>query len=768
MTSVAFVPPDERGLSRIVVDRPDDRVNAIDATMIEGLLAAVAAARVAAPRGLVVTSAKRGQFVAGADLTALRDGSADQIALASRTLQGALDLLAALPCTTVAAINASAFGGGYELALACDWRVVADVPGLRIGFPEVSLGVLPAAGGTQRLPRLVGLPRALDLILTSRGLAPRAALRAGLVDEVVHPAVLDHASVDRALRPGKRPSPRYSFSERAVTWVPPLRALVLTQARRRVHAQTKGRYPAPLRAIAAIGTGLARGVAAGQHQEALAFGELASSGTARNLVALLLLGLRQRHAALAGLPKPRAVQQLAVVGAGFMGAGIAQAAAVAGINVRIRDVNAKGVARGLAAVRRLTEEAARKRVIERRAAPLVVARVSGTADWSGFRAADLVVEAVFEDLETKRRVVAELEAAIRDDTVIASNTSALAIAGIAAGARHPERIVGMHFFSPVHRMRLVEIVRPAAATDAAVATVVGAALALGKTPIVVRDGPGFYTTRVISAMSGEALAMLAEGARIDDVDAAMTAFGWPIGPFALADEIGLEVAAHAGATVAQARGLTAPDIVARLVAEGLQGKRGGAGFYRYEGKRRTPNPRIYDLLGTLPRASGEDIAERLTLAFVNEAARCLDEGILRGPDEGDLGAVLGLGFPPFLGGPFRWADARRGSLRDALAALEQRLGPRFAMAASLRARGTFFTGATTFSITRTSSPPSIDWSRGTASCPSWRALAQTPPTRSRHGERSSRWPASTSARRSPLAPRSWTSWASSRAVAGSR
>lgn len=688
--SVTFVPPDQRGISRIVVDRLDDRVNAIDATMIEGLLAAVAAARAAAPSGLVVTSAKPGQFVAGADLTALREGSADEIALASRSLQEALDGLAALPCTTVAAINASAFGGGYELALACDWRVVADVPGIRIGFPEVSLGLLPAAGGTQRLPRLVGLPRALDLILTSRGLTPRAALRAGLVDEVVHAAVLERAAADCALRSGKRRPPAGSVSERAVTWVPPLRALVLMQARRRVLALTKGRYPAPLRAIAAIGAGLATGAAAGQAQEAVAFSELAASPTARNLVALLRLGLRQRRAALAGLPPPRAVEQLAVVGAGFMGAGIAQAAAVAGMHVRVRDVDTKAVARGLATVRRLTEDASRKRAIERREAPRAVARVSGTADWSGFRSADLVIEAVFEDLETKRRAVVQLEAAIRDDAVIASNTSALPIAEIAAGARHPERIVGMHFFSPVHRMRLVEIVRPASATDAAVATVVGAALALGKTPIVVRDGPGFYTTRVISAMSGEALAVLADGARIDDVDAAMTAFGWPIGPFALADEVGLEVALHAGATVARARGVTAPDIVARLVAEGLKGKRGGAGFYRYQGKRRTPNPRVYELLGTRPHPSHEDIAERLTLAFVNEAARCLDEGILRGPDEGDLGAVLGLGFPPFLGGPFRWADARGGSLREALAALEQRLGARFAMAASLRERGSFF------------------------------------------------------------------------------
>jgi 3-hydroxyacyl-CoA dehydrogenase/enoyl-CoA hydratase/3-hydroxybutyryl-CoA epimerase len=248
----------------------------------------------------------------------------------------------------------------------------------------------------------------------------------------------------------------------------------------------------------------------------------------------------------------------------------------------------------------------------------------------------------------------------------------------------------MHFFSPVHRMPLVEVVRPAAASDAAVADAVGAAQRLGKTPIVVRDGPGFYTTRVMSAMHGEALALLKQGALIDDIDAAMVAFGWPIGPFALLDEVGLDVAAHAGETVARARGIAAPDIISKLVTEGLKGKRGGAGFYLYQGKRRVPNRRVYELLATWPGPVHVDIAERLTLAFVNEAARCLDERILRDPAEGDLGAVLGLGFPPFLGGPFRWADARGRSLRLELEALEPRHGPSFAMAESLREERRFF------------------------------------------------------------------------------
>jgi 3-hydroxyacyl-CoA dehydrogenase/enoyl-CoA hydratase/3-hydroxybutyryl-CoA epimerase len=278
---------------------------------------------------------------------------------------------------------------------------------------------------------------------------------------------------------------------------------------------------------------------------------------------------------------------------------------------------------------------------------------------------------------------------VKDDAVIASNTSALPIAEIATGARHPERVVGMHFFSPVHRMGLIEVVRHASADPAAVARVVAAGQALGKTVIVVRDGPGFYTTRVIGVMLGEATRLLDEGARIDEVDRAMTSFGWPIGPFALMDEVGLSVAQHAGETVAAALGVQDErNAVAALVRAGLVGKR-GTGFYTYDGKERVPNARAYELLG-LSKAEGKppstprsEIAERLTSLFVNAVARCLDEGVLRSPAEGDLGAVLGLGFPPFLGGPFRWADTRGPALRDQLRDWAEKYGPRYTPAVSL-------------------------------------------------------------------------------------
>jgi 3-hydroxyacyl-CoA dehydrogenase/enoyl-CoA hydratase/3-hydroxybutyryl-CoA epimerase len=689
--SVTFVPADASGVARIVIDRPDDAVNAIDVRLMEDFAAAIAAARAASPRGLVIASAKKSQYVAGADLSLLKGTTQSDIERASRAMQRVLNDLAALPFVTVAAINGPALGGGLEIALACDTRIAADAPNVRVGLTETRLGLIPAAGGTQRLPRLIGLPRALDMILTARQLTPKRALRAGVVDEVVHPAVLLRAAIDHAGRDQKRrPRGGATAIERAVTYFAPARAFALRQARSRTLAETKGRYPAQLAAIDAVAIGLANGVDAGLDAEARAFGELAIGETGRSLTALVMLTLRQRKAALEGLGKPRAIANVGIVGLGFMGSGIAQAAAASGLRVRARDRDAAAVAKGLSTIRELTTDAAKKGVFERREAARIVGRVTGGPDLAGFHNADLVIEAVFEDIATKRRVIAELEQVLRPDAVIASNTSALPIAEIAREARTPERIVGMHFFSPVHKMPLIEIIRPAGADADAVASAVATAIAMGKTAIVVGDGPGFYTTRVLSTMIGEAFTMLAEGESIETIDRAMTEFGWPVGPLQLVDEVGLEVAGHAGETVAKARGITAPTIVNALVAEGFKGKHKGGGFYLYQGRRRTPNPRVRELLGAPTHPGGWDIAERLTLTFVNEAARCLDEGVLRSPGEGDLGAVLGLGFPPFLGGPFRYADAQRQRVVGTLERLAAARGDRHAPVESLRSKQPYF------------------------------------------------------------------------------
>jgi len=443
-------------------------------------------------------------------------------------------------------------------------------------------------------------------------------------------------------------------------------------------------------------------MAAGLEAEARAFGELVSTSTTRHLIWLFMATQHQKRVGTRGA---RAVERVGVVGAGFMGAAIAEVAAVAGLPVRVRDSQPEAVARGLSTVRRLVNGGVARRHFTRYEAREVLNRLSGTIDYSGFATTDLVIEAVFEDVDVKRKVVAELEAVLADDAVIASNTSALPIHEIARDARHAERVVGMHFFSPAERMPLLEVVRPKAASKAAVATAVKLGVRMGKTVIVVDDAPGFYTSRVLGVMMNEAALLLAEGAPMGDVDRALVRFGFPVGPFVLFDEVGLEVAQHAGETVARAFGERIPmaAVVPALVKAGHTGKRGGAGFYLWPTTSRLPkplpqpackpNPAVPTLLGhPAPRAfSDQDIQDRLVLLFVNEAIRCLEEGVLQSATDGDLGAVLGLGFPPFHGGPFHYADTLgHAALRTTLRRLADAYGPRFAPAGLLTETAAFY------------------------------------------------------------------------------
>jgi 3-hydroxyacyl-CoA dehydrogenase / enoyl-CoA hydratase / 3-hydroxybutyryl-CoA epimerase len=733
--AVRFETPDEGGIGRIVIDRPDDAVNALNPQLIEDLGAAVRAARAQAGlRGLIVASAKPNQWVAGADLKMITSAdAAEPIEAASRRFQAVCDELAWLPVTTVAAINGAALGGGLELALACDYRVAADSSSVSLGQPEVNLGLVPAGGGTQRLPRLVGLQRALDLILSGRRLNARRARRAGLLDEVVHPVVLEQAArawaskakrpLDRPLRLGLNAQAAVDLAEQTPTG----RQFIYGQARKTVLDRTHGHYPAPLKALEAVELGFEKGLAAGLEVESRAFGELARTPTAKNLIWLFLATQRQKRlppivrehqderepATQQGARERTAVERIGVVGAGFMGAAIAEVGAAAGVSVRVRDKDPEAVARGLSTIRKMVDEGVARRHFEPREGRDILQRVSGTSDYSGFSNADLVIEAVFEDLDVKHTVVRELEQTVRADAVIASNTSALPIKDIAQASAHPERIVGMHFFSPAQRMPLLEVIKPDDAADWALQRAVALGTKMGKTVIVVGDRPGFYTSRVLGVMMNEAAILLGEGAQLEEVDRAMTAFGFPVGPFVLYDEVGLEVAQHAGETVTRAFGERVPpaSVVPQLVASGQTGRKARAGFYLWpepapvptplrrfvKRPHRVPNPDVYRMAGAAERRTfGEQtIQDRLALLFVNEAIRCLEEGVLQSASDGDLGAVLGLGFPPFRGGPFHYADSSGlQPLTDKLNALAAQHGSRYEPAGLLveRARQgrTFF------------------------------------------------------------------------------
>ena len=681
---------DEHGVLALTLDVPDAKVNTLGRELIaefDGLLDEIG--RDQTVRAVVLRSGKPDSFIAGADINDFtRVASAEEGEALSRSGQAILDRLEGARVPVVAAIHGTCLGGGTELALACRYRVASDDPKTSIGLPEVLLGLLPGAGGSNRLPRLVGLTRSLDMILTGRALKASRARAAGLVDEVCPaPILLDVAKraglalADGRLRPRR---PGIGLGE----WL--ARPVIFRKARASVLKKTGGHYPAPLAAIDVVRRSTATSLEEGLKIEAEAFGRLSVSDVSRALVSVFFA--TQEIKKSAGFPPDtpmREVTKLGVLGAGLMGAGIAGAASNVGVPVRMKDADHEALGHGLRYVRDGLEERRRRRRLSRLEVAERLDRVSPTLDYSGFGRADLVIEAVFEDLTLKRQVLHETEAATRDECIFASNTSSIPIGEIAEGCRRPERVLGMHFFSPVHRMPLLEVVATSRTAPEALATAVGFGRRLGKHVIVVGDGPGFYTTRALSLYMNEAARLLDEGAAVDDVDGAMTAFGFPVGPITLFDEVGIDVAARIGQVMHRHLGerMTPPEGTARVLADGRKGRKNTKGFYTYDGRRKRVDETVYALLPGGRRRRPFDrreIQERLVLAFVNEALRCLQDGILRSPRDGDVGAIFGLGFPPFLGGPFRYLD-RMGAAGavGSLERLQKTHGERFVPAAVL-------------------------------------------------------------------------------------
>ncbi len=677
------------GVLVLTLDVPGEKVNTLGKGLIAELeeIFAVVEADLGI-KAMVIASGKPDSFMAGADIkdfTAIR--SALQGETLSRTGQAILDRLEALRVPVVVAIHGACLGGGLETALACRYRVASDDPRTVLGVPEVMLGLLPGAGGSQRLPRLIGLARSLDLILTGRSLKAARALKAGLVDEVVPAPILLATARTAALLLAegrlvpKRPG--IAWSERL------LRPVIFRKARASVLAKTGGHYPAPLEAITVVEEGTATSLAEGLKLEAAAFGKLAVTDASRALVSVFFA--TQDIKKDAGYPAATVatpVAKLGVLGAGLMGAGIAGASAEAGVAVRVKDASHEALGRGLRHVRDLLDERRKRGSLSRLEVEKRMDRLSVTLDYSGFRRADLVIEAVFEDLELKRRVLAETEAATREDCVFASNTSALPLSDIASRALRPGRVLGMHFFSPVHKMPLLEVVITPRTEDSATATAVTFGRRLGKHVIVVRDGTGFYTTRTLAPYLNEGARMVEEGASVESIDRAMTAFGFPIGPLALLDEVGIDVGAKVAHTMRQAFGerMEPPSAMEKVVADGRQGRKNQRGFYTYDGRKKRVDDTVYALLsgalgsGRAARREAEprEVQDRLVFAFLNEAVSCLQEGVLRSPRDGDVGALFGLGFPPFLGGPFRYLDHLGASFAvELLEGLASRHGARF-------------------------------------------------------------------------------------------
>lgn len=648
-------------------------------------------------RGLVFASGKEDNFIAGADIhDFLKFESADQATEGSRYGQRVLQKIEDSKVPVVAAIHGACLGGGMEVALACHYRLCTDDRKTQLGQPEVQLGLLPGAGGTQRLPRLVGLRKAIEVATAARNYKPKQAQKIGLVDEVVPASLLLEVALKRAREMAEGTLKQRAHRPRGiVAWLlesnPLGRTIVFQQAKRIIRQKTHGHYPAPLGALKAIEVGVTRGSKAGYQEESRGFGELAMTEVCRQLIHLFFATTEIKKDTGVDDPstRPQKVARVGILGAGFMGAGIAATSSSAGLSVRMRDVSDEACLKGLAACHKVFEDRFRRKSISKLELQELKDRVTATVDYTGFATCDLMIEAVFEDIELKHGVIREVEGHLREDCVLGSNTSSISITQLGEGSRRPEQFIGLHFFSPVHKMPLLEIIVTPRTSPQTIATSVEFGKKIGKFPIVVNDGVGFYTSRILAPYMNEASFLLEEGAGIEALDRGMVEFGFPVGPITLLDEVGIDVAAKVAKIMLHAYGerLRPPGSMERLIADGRLGRKSRKGFYKYvpdkkgEAKKAGTDESVYALLPggkERKRIDPREIQLRLSMAMLNECALCLQENILRSPRDGDIGAVMGLGFPPFRGGPFRTMDALgSASVLKQLEALHERFGARF-------------------------------------------------------------------------------------------
>ncbi len=716
MTKMLSTHKADGGVTVIVLDAADDKVNKLSTELgdelgplLERLEGDTSCA------GVVIISGKDDNFIAGADIDALaKVTEAAEGQQLSRHGQQMLNQLAGMKIPVVAAINGACLGGGLELALACHGRVCSDSGKTKLGLPEIQLGLIPGAGGTQRLPRLVGVQAALDMILTGRNIRPRKAKKMELVDEVAPRAALEQAAVARVLRLAneRERAEKRNFLQAELdelrAWadgadLPEMllegnalgRMVMFREGRKMVQSKTRGHYPAPFAAIRAVEAGLSKGIDRGLEVEAAEFGELVVSDVSRRLVELFYATQSIKKDTGVADPKVRAdeVRRLGVLGGGLMGAGIAYVSAGRGVSVRVKEQDHDAAAACLKTVWDLVAPMVRRKKMKRQKADALLSRVTASPDLTGIARADMVIEAVFEDLELKQRLLREVEQRVSDQCIFASNTSSIPITRIAEAADRPEQVLGMHFFSPVHKMPLLEVIVTDLTSDQATATAVAFGKRLGKQVIVVRDGVGFYTSRILAPYMNEAARVLVEGAAVDDIDRAMVDFGFPVGPIVLMDEVGIDVGEKVAGIMHEAFGdrMKPPEGLAAVAADDRKGRKNRRGFYLYGGgkkkKKKQVDETVYDLLPGGRERRPLDVEEarlRVALQMVNEAMHCMGDGVLRNARDGNIGAIFGLGFPPFLGGPFRYVDVRGAeAVVEDLERLEGKFGPRFSPAPAL-------------------------------------------------------------------------------------
>ncbi|BBL89468.1 fatty acid oxidation complex subunit alpha [Vibrio rotiferianus] len=653
---------DEQNIAWLAIDVPNEKMNTLQAAFADEMKEIFAILKDSSGvKGMIIRSLKPDNFVAGADVRMLEAcTTASEAEALAKQGQELFQQLSELPYPVVAAIHGPCLGGGLELALACDYRVCTDSDKTRLGLPEVQLGLLPGSGGTQRLPRLIGLLPSLDLILTGKQLRAKKAKKLGVVDACVPETILlDVAKqlIEKGKNKGKK---KQSTKEKLMSGSGLGRKFVFEQAAKKTNEKTRGNYPATVAILEVIQHGLEKGFAQGQELEAKRFGELVMSSESKALRSIFFATteMKKENGAEAD---PATVNKVGVLGGGLMGAGISHVSvAKAKVPVRIKDVSNDGVLNALNYNYKLFEKQRKRRIISKAGLQSKMLQLSGGIDFTSFNHIDVVIEAVFEDLDLKQTMVADIEANAKPETIFATNTSSLPIHKIAEKAERPENIVGLHYFSPVEKMPLVEVIPHETTSEETISTVVALAKKQGKTPIVVKDKAGFYVNRILAPYMNEAAHILLANEPIEQLDGALLDFGFPVGPITLLDEVGVDIGAKIMPILVNELGerFKGPDVFDTLLNDGRKGRKSGKGFYTYKGKKKEVDKSVYKLLNLTPepKLSDNDIALRCVLPMLNEAVRCLDDGIIRSARDGDIGAIFGIGFPPFLGGPFRYMD----------------------------------------------------------------------------------------------------------------
>jgi 3-hydroxyacyl-CoA dehydrogenase/enoyl-CoA hydratase/3-hydroxybutyryl-CoA epimerase len=677
------------GVCVLTFDRPGSAANIFDRDTLAELASHLdfLAKPESGVRGLVLMSAKDSIFIAGADLYSIRKMSAAELDEFIALGQQLFTRIAGLPFPSVAAIHGVAVGGGCEICLACDWRVATPDPATKIGLPETKLGILPAWGGCTRLPRLIGVPHALDIILGGKTLTAKHAFKLGLLDDLAPREYLLRAALSW-LRKGRRPHQLlHSAPVNAV-----VDAVIAPQVRKATLQRTHGHYPAVQKAMEVVLAG-----ASSWHEsdslarERKAVSELIATDSTRQLLTLFFLQERAKKLSVDQFKIQNSkfkIESAAVIGAGVMGAGIAQWLSARGLRVILRDVDTARVAAGMDSIARLYSEGVKRRVFTKHEARAGLERIAPAPSEVPLDRADLVIEAAVEKMEIKKTIFRRLDELVREDCVLATNTSALSISELASATQHPARVIGIHFFNPVHKMQLVEVVTGRETTPEVTQRALRFVQKIGKLPVLVKDSPGFLVNRILLPYMIEAGVLFETGSETKEIDEAMLDFGMPMGPLRLIDEVGVDVAEDVARTLAAAfpARMRVPQILPKMIAAGLLGRKAGKGFYLHRKGEEPEISREVDALRTSTSTAfaREDLQRRMVLLMVNEAARCLEERIVAEPADVDFAMVMGTGWAPFRGGPLRYADTL-GTTRitDEFSRLAESAGPHFTPCALL-------------------------------------------------------------------------------------